>query len=99
MGRTEFTRTLTETTVKPSIVKLEGGKVVTEPCEAFTVNGKIDEDKAVDLAKKKYGKKQQYVVEIVSTETTYAISVEDFMKYAHKVEPKPVTTPEGNKAE
>lgn len=97
MARNEFTRTITETTVNASIVKLVEGKVVTEPCLPFPVKGKIDEAKAVELARKQYGKDKQYVASITAIDTTYALSVDDFMKYAHKVEPKPETA--GNKAE
>lgn len=99
MGRTEFTRTITATTIKASVVSIKDGAIITTPCDHFTVNGNVDEGKAVDLAKKQYGKKNQYVVEIEQVNTTYAISVEDFMKYAHKVEPKPESTPEGNTVE
>lgn len=99
MGRPEFTRSITETTIKASVVKIENGAIVTTPCEPFTVDDKVSEDKALSLVKAKYGKKQQYVVEMSYVEETWAISKENLKLHGHKVEPKPENTREGNKAE
>lgn len=93
--RAEFTRTITESIIKASVITLEAGQVKTTPCEPFTELGKVDEDKALTLTKAKYGKKQQYLVEVSSSDTTYSISVEDFLKYAKKVEPKTEVTEVG----
>lgn len=97
MGRPDFTRTLTETTIKASVVKIVDGAIVTEPCEPFIVDDVVGESKAVDLAKKQYGKKQQYVCEVEAVSTVWAISKEGLKKYGHVVEPKKDEA--GNKAE
>lgn len=86
--RNEFTRTITETTVKASIVAIKEGKIECTECEPFVVNGKVTEDKAISLAKKKYGSKNQYVVKMDSKDTTYAISIDKFMEHATVVPDK-----------
>lgn len=92
MGRTEFTRTITATTIKSAKVSFKDGAVVTEAQEDIPVNGKIDDEgKAVEIVRKKYDKKAQYVITgLECVDTTYAISVEDLMKHGHVVEPKPL---------
>jgi hypothetical protein len=90
MGRKEMTRRVTETIIKSAEIIVEdvkAGKVTMSPLADIKVRGKIDnEGKALDLVKKAYGKKQFAIIEMSQTETLYALSVDDFMKYAHKVE-------------
>jgi hypothetical protein len=91
MGRTEMTRTFTVTKITFATVSFENGAVTTGKPVLYTVNGSVtDTDKALDLIRKAYDKKGQYVImKLEQTDTTYAMSIEDFVKYAHVVEPKP----------
>jgi len=62
--------------------------------EPITVNGKIEHDKALKLARKKYGATSQ-VTDRVEVNDVYEISVEDFIKHATKIEspaPAPIAS-------
>jgi hypothetical protein len=89
MGRKEFSRTITETTIKAVELSFKDGKAVTTPVADLVIRGKVaDEDKAMSLVKKAYDKKKQYgIVSMTNVDTLYELSVEDFLKYAHKVDP------------
>lgn len=88
--RENFTRTISKTVIKSAMITFVEGVVVTTPCVDITEHAKIsDNDKALAIVKSTYGKKGTYVVTgLEVTDTTYAISIEDFMKYAKVVEPK-----------
>jgi regulatory protein YycI of two-component signal transduction system YycFG len=81
-------RTINVTIIKSVNVKFVGGKLVPTENAPLVVNGEIKEDKAIKAVRKAYGLSAQ-LTEIQVTQDMYEISVEDFMKYAKKVEPKP----------
>jgi hypothetical protein len=92
MGRNEFTRTITETTVKVFIVTMDAeSKLVSAPCKPVKVTGKLTNEQAQKVIKDTYGKDNTYIVTTESKEITYALSLDDFLKYAHVVEPKEKT--------
>lgn len=83
--RKEIQRTITATTILSSNVVLNSEGVETTENAPITVNGKISYDKALKLVRKTYGENAQIAV-VNSIEDMYEISVEDFLKYATKVE-------------
>lgn len=87
MGRNTITRTITSTTIRSAVVVVENGKVVTKENPSVTVNGTVENDKALKVVQSKYGKDNQYVIlGVEPQEATYEISVEDFIAHATKVE-------------
>lgn len=93
--RKVITRTITTSTIKSLIFEIKEGKPVLTANAPLQVNGSISNDKALNEARKIYGQNAQ-LEEVIEKVDTYEISVEDFMKYATKVEPKE-TTPEPQK--
>lgn len=94
--RKTIVRTITATTIESAVVTFKNGKPEVTPNNPLTVNGVVDEDKALKAVCKEYGKKSQ-VTAITSVDDMYEISVEDFMKHAKKVEkPTPEQAAEAN---
>jgi hypothetical protein len=83
--RKTIVRTITASTIESANVTFEKGKPVVKANEPLTVNGIIKEDKALKEVRKAYGELAQ-VTSINSVDAMYEISVEDFIKYATKVE-------------
>lgn len=53
---------------------------------SITEEGKVDQEKAIKIARKAFPDRQVIVTEIVYDEAQYKISVEDFIAHAEKVE-------------
>lgn len=86
--RKTIVRTITATTIESAKITFEKGKPVCTVNAPIIVNGVIAEDKALKEVRKTYGETSQ-VTNIVSVDAVYEISVEDFIKYATKVEAEP----------
>lgn len=83
--RTEFTRTLATSTIKPCTITVKDGKPEITELEAVTVAGKVSEKEALKAVQKKYGKSSNIAIASIEVvEDLYSISLEDFMKYATK---------------
>lgn len=83
--RKSIVRTITATTIESANVKFEKGVPVVVANSPIVVNGVIAEDKATKEVRKAYGANAQ-VTELKQVDAVYEISVEDFIKYAKKVE-------------
>lgn len=87
--RKTIVRTITATTINSSNITFIAGKPIITENKPITVNGTIDEPKALKEVRKAYGEKAQ-ITDTTEVNDVYEISVEDFMKYATKVvEPTP----------
>jgi hypothetical protein len=83
--RKMITRTITATTIQSAILGFKEGKPVLTENLPITVNGTLDNEKATKEVRKVYGE-NAVVSEVVATNSTYEISVEDFIKYSTKIE-------------
>lgn len=83
--RKTIERTITATTIESANVVFEKGVPKVTPNKPITVNGNIAEDKALKEVRKAYGEMAQ-VTSINVVDDRYEISVEDFIKYATKIE-------------
>ena len=85
--RNTITRTITTATIRTATITMENGQIKAIEHTPITTHGNIDNDSALKLARKKYGKTANIVVlEVVSSDDEYEISVEDFIKHATKIE-------------
>lgn len=85
--RNTITRTITTATIRTAIIKVVDGQIKAVEHMPITTHGNIDMDTATKLVRKKYGKTTNVVVlEITHSDDEYEISVEDFIKYATKIE-------------
>lgn len=77
-------RTLVDSVIFASQVRFENDQVVAVDLPHITVfNEIVDEEKAIKILQKKYGKLGQYAIRYIdTTERKYQISVEDFVKNA-----------------
>lgn len=86
MRKEEFTRTITSKEVECLMLNVE----TAEPRnEVFVVSSKISDDKMLSFLRDNYETETERICDIVAMTVTserYALSLEDFMKYAHKVE-------------
>lgn len=86
MRKEEFTRTITSKEVECLMLNIE----TAEPHnEVFVISSKISDDKMLSFLRDNYETETERICDIVATTVTserYALSLEDFMKYAHKVE-------------
>lgn len=87
MIRTKITRTLQTTKIKGYKISMVDGKPVIEDLEEIAVCGMLTDDEALKQLGKVYGKSAT-VGNITYDEAVYEISVEDFLKYATKIDPK-----------
>ena len=83
--RKSITRTITESTINSASVQLVEGSLQTTANDPIIVSGVIDENKALKKVQKTYGV-NSVLTSITKEDATYEISVEDFIKYATKVE-------------
>lgn len=89
MMRDTITRTMATSQIQGFMMKVVDGKPTVEELPVLTVAGKATEKDALKELKKVHGKGANVTVaSIVTIEDVYEISVEDFLKYAKKVEPK-----------
>lgn len=84
----KVTRTIETHTIKPAEVKVEGGQIVTNDLPVIQVSNQgINEEKALKLVQKEYGKSKQYVIlGIETTATTYGLDFDKFMELAEIIE-------------
>ena len=86
MMRKTIVRTMSTSTINAFMLNMVDGKPVVENLEPLTVMGKATEKDALKALKEKYGKNASVTVGLIEVqEDTYEISVEDFLKHAHKV--------------
>lgn len=86
--RKSITRTMSTSTIKGFMLEIVEGNPVPKQLEPITVNGKVKEKDALKIFKDKYGKTSAITISSIDVEeSTYEISVEDFVKYATKIEP------------
>ena len=87
MMRKTITRTMATSTIVGCTIEMVNGQPKTEMLEPVTVMGKANDKDAMKALREKYGKNKPLAVcEIAVAEDTYEISVDDFIKYAIKVE-------------
>lgn len=86
MRKEEFTRTITSKEVECLMLNTE----TAEPhIEVFIVTSKISDDKMLSFLRDNYETETERICDVVAMTVIserYALSLEDFMKYAHKVE-------------
>jgi len=93
--RNLITRSITATTIKSRNVSFKDGELNEVENAGIVINGVVTGEKALKEVRKIYGS-TALVTDIVNVDSMYEISVEDFIKYAKKVE---VTTAEPVKEE
>lgn len=83
----KVTRTIETHTINSEIVTMENGKIVTNKLEPISIsNVTMNNDKALKLIRKKYGKNSNYVITGIDTEkVTYGLSFEKFMELAEVI--------------
>jgi len=87
MGK-QITRTMTTTQIFASAVSMKNGAVETTELPPIKHPENIDEDGALKLVQKQYGKKHQYVVTaLLKTEKTYGVPLDVFMANAKEIVP------------
>lgn len=84
----EITRTFETHTITAGIFRMEGGEAKIEALDPFIIfNESITQEKAIKLARKKFGKELNLVVmDITTKQETYSLPVDEFLKHAKKVE-------------
>lgn len=85
--RKTIVRAITSSTIKSANVAFVEGKPVITENAPLTVMGSIKPEKAIKEVRKTYGESAQ-IAAIETADSFYEISVEDFIKYAKKIEPK-----------
>lgn len=80
----KITRTIETHTINSATVTMEDGKIVTTPLEPISIsNVTMNNEKALKLVRKKYGKTGNYVITGIDTEkVTYGLPFEKFMELA-----------------
>lgn len=83
----KVTRTIETHTINSATVTMEDDKIVTTPLEPISIsNITMNNDKALKLVRKKYGKNSNYVItEINTKKVTYGLPFEKFMKLAEVI--------------
>lgn len=83
-----ITRTVTSSSVYPAIIHYtEDGKVEFEDLPSFTVNSKINMERALVLTRKQLKSRTAPIVikSIYYDSVTYSMALEDFMNYAERM--------------
>lgn len=80
----KVTRTIETHTINSATVTLENGEIATTSLEPISIsNVTMNNDKALKLVRKKYGKNGNYVITgIVTKKVTYGLPFEKFMELA-----------------
>lgn len=83
-----ITRTVESSIIYSSRIHVTDGQVTLEELEPLTVtNEKVKEEKALNIVKKFYGKKDNYAItKIVYEEVKYSMNLLDFIANAEIVE-------------
>ena len=98
MMRNTITRTMATSEIHAYRMVMKEGNPEVETLPVLTMGGKATVKDAEKALRKQYGKDAPVVVSnIVVNEDVYEISVEDFMKYAKKVEKATETKTNKNK--
>lgn len=85
--RKTITRTICTSVISGCMLNVVDGKPTVENLAPITVAGKVSEKVAIKSLKAEYGKDKAITLTSIDLkEDTYEISVDDFMKYAKKVE-------------
>lgn len=86
MRKEMFTRTIVSKEVEVLMLNIE----TAEPHnEVIVVSAKISDDKMLSFLRENYETETERICDIVGTTVSserYALSIEDFMKYAHKID-------------
>lgn len=79
-----ITRTISTTSITAKKIKVVNGEVVRQDLEPVIVTGeKVDNEKALKLVRKEYGRDAQYIVTSVKEEeNVYSIDLEAFIANA-----------------
>lgn len=79
-----ITRTISTTTITAKKIEVINGKVATQEVNPVIVTGeKVDNEKALKLVRKEYGRDAQYIVTSVKEEeNTYSIDLATFVANA-----------------
>lgn len=85
----KVTRTIETHTIYSAAVTFVNNQVVTEPLEPITIiNDTMNNEKALKVVRKKFGKNGNYVITGINTEKTiYGLSVEKFLELAEVINP------------
>lgn len=86
MMRKTITRSLVTSTIKAFTVDFTDGNPVAKALDPVTIVGKAKEKDAIKAVRNAYNITAFTIGEIVYSESVYEISVEDFMKYATKID-------------
>ena len=87
MMRKTIVRTMATSTINAFMLNIVDGQPKVENLEPLTVMGKATEKEAMKALKDKYGKNAPVTIANIDVqEDTYEISVDDFVKYAKKVQ-------------
>lgn len=86
MMRKTIVRTMATSTITAYTVEMVNGAPVAKALDPIVIMGKAKEKDALKAVKEKYGTVAVTIGEIKVDEATYEISVDDFMKYATKVD-------------
>lgn len=83
----KVTRSIETHTINSAIVTLENGKIATTSLEPISIsNVTMNNDKALKLVRKKYGKNGNYVITGIDTKkVTYGLPFEKFMELAEVI--------------
>lgn len=86
MMRKSICRTMATSTINAYTVEIVDGQPVAKALDPVIITGKAKEKDALKAVKDAHGVTAVTIGKIEIEEATYEISVEDFMKYAKKVE-------------
>lgn len=86
MMRKTICRTMATSTIKAYTLEMVDGLPVAKALDPVVIMGKAKEKDALKAVKDAYDVTAVTIGEIQIEEATYEISVDDFMKYAKKVE-------------
>lgn len=87
MMRKTIVRTMATSTINAFSLTMVDGQPKVENLEPITVMGKATEKEGLKALKEKYGKNCPITIGSIDVkEDTYEISVDDFIKYATKVD-------------
>lgn len=86
MMRKTIVRTMATSTITAYTLEMKDGAPVAKALDPIVIMGKAKEKDALKAVKEKFGLTAVTIGEIKVEEATYEISVDDFMKYAKKVD-------------
>lgn len=83
------TRTFLTTKITFSEINTNGKEVYLDESKELFAKGKVNEEQALKLVKRKYGKNKMFVITNLDyIEELYACSVDDFLSISKKIERK-----------